>query len=127
MINGELASLYIGGTDGKSPYRVVVNGNGENESHDQFIGKMPMAIIDEDDLSFRNINPKVVKVAMVFEYPDRLAIYGYDDEDTEYPMPGGLIDKLIGKTAESYIRTLYRIGPQANTQTDLPNAGHNAK
>jgi hypothetical protein len=127
MLNGEHAVLYIGGTDGKSPYRIIVNGNGENESHDQFIGKLPMAIIDGDELSFRNINPKVVLVAAVFEYPDRLAIYGYDDETDEYPFPGGMIDKLIGKAANSYINTIYRKAPQPNTQSDLPNAGLNAK
>jgi hypothetical protein len=127
LINGEHAILYIGGTDGKSPYRIIVNGNGENESHDQFIGKMPMAIVDGEDLSFRNINPKVVKVQMVAEYPDRFAIYGYDDETDEYPFPGGMIDKLIGKAANSYLNTIFRKAPQPNTQSDLTNAGLNAK
>lgn len=122
MLNNEVAALYIGGKDRKSPYRILTDDSSENAKHDHFLGKVPIVIYNEGLLTFRNINPKFLRVEGVFEYPDQLAIYDYDDESTEYPMPGGLIDILIGKTTESYIRTLFRVVAQPNTQSDLTNA-----
>jgi hypothetical protein len=120
-INQEVSLLYIGGKDRKSPYRIVTD-DGENSKHDHFLGSRPTAIYSEGVIKFRNLSPKFIRVEGVFEYPDQLAIYGYDDEETEYPFPGGMIDKLIGKTTESYLRTLFRVVPQPNTQSDLTNA-----
>jgi hypothetical protein len=121
------AILYIGGTDGKNPYRVVT-GNGDNELHDQFIGKLPIAIYNEGRFTFKNASPSNLMVVAVFEDPSDLEAYGeYDNETSEYPMPAGLIDIAIGKLTESYIRTMFRIRPQPNTQADIPNAGPQSK
>ena len=63
-----------------------------------------------------------MKLIAVFEVPDELTKYGYDEMVTKYPVPAGFADMLIGKTAESYIRTMYRVPIQPNTQSDMPNA-----
>lgn len=120
-LNQDIALLYVGGKDKKSPYRIITD-NADNCKHDHFLGTAPTAIYNEGEITFRNISPKFIRIDGVFEYPDQLAIYGYDDEESEYPFPGGQIDKLIGKTTESYLRTLYRVTPQPNTQSDLNNA-----
>jgi hypothetical protein len=100
----------------------------KNALHDHFIGKMAIAHYDEGKITFKNVSPQYVTVVAVFEDPSDLEIYGdYDPESSEYPLPASMIDSLIGKTAESYIRTMYRIRPQPNIQTDLPNAGSQPK
>jgi len=55
----------------------------------------------------------------LFEDPSSLEIFGdYDHEVDDYPTPQGDIDMIIGKTAESYLRTEpYKI-ILPNTQTD---------
>jgi hypothetical protein len=125
--NGEPSVLYIGGKDDKSPYRVVT-GDVQNALHDHFVGKMAIALYHEGTLTFKNVAPQFIKVVAVFEDPSDLDVGGnYDPENDEYPFPAGMIDVLIGKTAESYIRTMYRIRPQPNVQTDIPNAGPQSK
>lgn len=127
QINGEPAALYIGGKDDASPYRLVT-GDIKNALHDHFIGKMPIVHYAEGRLTFRNVSPQFITVVGVFEDPSDLELSAdYDPEVSEYPMPAGLIDQLIGKTTESYIRTMYRIRPQPNIQTDMPNAGPPSK
>jgi len=127
MRNNEVAIGYVGGKDGKSPYRIVSGDTSDNFKHDRFVGSKATAIYDDGMLRLRNISPKFISLWGVFEYPDQLAIYGYDNEVTPYPMPGGMIDQLIGKTAESYLRTMYRVSPQPNTQSDIPNARPNTR
>lgn len=127
MRNNEVGISYFGGKDGKSPYRIISGDTSDNFLHDPFIGNKATGIYDDGTIKLRNISPKFIWMTGVFEYPDTLAIYGYDDEETPYPMPGGLIDQLIGKTAESYVRTMYRMSPQPNTQSDIPNARPNSK
>jgi hypothetical protein len=125
--NGEPATLYIGGKDDKSPYRVVT-GDIENAIHDHFVGSMAIVHYQEGRLTFRNVAPQYIKVVAVFEDPSKLELGGHYDPDTsEYPFPAGMIDILIGKTADSYIRTMYRIRPQPNVQADIPNAGSKNK
>lgn len=124
QLSGEPACLYIGGRDGKSEYHFVTGGDIENVVHEQFTGKMPIACYNDGRITFKNVSPQYIKITAVFEDPSDLEIYGdYDSETSEYPLPAGLVDSLIGKTAESYIRTMYRVRPQPNTQTDLPGAG----
>lgn len=126
-MNGEPAAFYIGGRDDKSPYRVVT-GNVENYLHDHFIGKSAIAHYSDGKITFRNIAPQSIKIIAVFEDPSDLEAYNeYDSETSDYPIPASLIDNLIGKTANSYMRAMYRIRPQVNTQTDLPNAGPQSK
>lgn len=124
---GEPAALYIGGKDNKSPYRLVT-GDVENALHDHFVGRMPIVHYHEGRLTFRNVAPQSITVIGVFEDPSDLELGGdYDSETNEYPFPAGMIDMLIGKTAESFIRTMYRIRPQPNVQADIPNAGSKPK
>jgi hypothetical protein len=126
--NNEPAVLYIGGIDLKSPYRVVTGLNVENHLHDQFTGQLPMVHYNEGRLTFYNANPTVITVIAVFNDPTKLEVLGkYNAETSEYPMPTGMIDMLIGKTANSYINSMYRILAQPNTQSDLPNAGSQRK
>ena len=121
------AALYIGGTDGKNPYRIIT-GDIENALHDQFIGKLPIVHYREGKLTFKNVSPQNIMIVGVFEDPSDLEAYGeYDNEVSEYPLPAGLIDVVIGKLTESYVRTMYRIRPQPNIQSDIPNAGPPAK
>jgi hypothetical protein len=127
-IGGEPAYVYIGGTDGRSPYRVICGETAENAEYDEFINKYPVALYQEGLITLYGDAPKKLKVIGVFERPSALSVYDYksapvyDDAKSEYPMPSGARDQLIGKLINDYIRTLYRFVPQANTQTDIPNA-----
>ena len=118
------AVLYIGGTDGRTPYRVIVGSEAaRNAESDEFINAFPVAIYEEGLITFKNIAPEYIRVEGVFETPSDLEIFGeYDAEVSDYPFPNGMIDVLIGKTAESYLRTMYRVMPQPNTQSDIPLA-----
>jgi hypothetical protein len=114
------AYVYIGGTDDKSPYRVLV-GDIQNAKYDHLIGKMPIANYLEGRVEIHNATPNVLKLVCVFEDPSALESLGvWDSEVDQYPMPAGSIDELIGKTANSYVNTMYRIPAQANTQSDRP-------
>lgn len=115
---------YIGGRDRRSPYRVITGDQYLNALHDQFIGKMPIAHYSSSGrITFYNTTPSFVRIEAVFEDPSALEILGaYDAETSDYPMPSGMIDQLMGKTVESYGRQLYRIRPQPNTQSDIPQA-----
>ena len=124
-----VASVYIGGDDGRNPYRVVTGESSENETHDQFIGKLPIVLYQEGHLTITNAPAsEKIKVIGVFERPSDLAVFDngdaplYDDKKTNYPMTNATLDELIGKLVNDYIRTLYRFPPQANTQSDIPNA-----
>jgi hypothetical protein len=125
--NGEPAHLYIGGKDMASPYRLVT-GDIRNALEDHFVGKLAIVHYHEGRLTFKNVAPQYISVVAVFEDPSDLELGGnYDPENSEYPFPAGMIDILIGKTAEAYIRTMYRVRVQPNVQTDSPNAGSQPK
>lgn len=126
------AILYVGGKDGNSPYRVIAGESSINATHDQFIGNLPIALYKENKIElYQTHPPNEVMIIAVFEDPSELEIFGvYDSEKDNYPMPNALLDKLIGKTIESYMRTLYRVPIQPNVQADIPqqaqtNAGPN--
>lgn len=123
--DGTPAYLYIGGKDMKSPYRVVVGSEAfENAKHDQFISLLPIVLYNEGHMEFRNITSQYIMITGVFNKPSSLEELGvWDREVDEYPMPAGMVDVLIGKTANSYINTLYRVPIQPNTQTDRPQGG----
>lgn len=122
--DGTPAYLYIGGKDGKSPYRVIVGSEAfENAKYDQFIETLPVVLYNEGHMEFRNIASNYIMIIGVFNDPSALEQLGvWDAEAEEYPMPTGMVDVLIGKTANSYINTLYRVPVQPNTQTDRPQA-----
>lgn len=120
LANGWPAISYIGSTDWTEPYRVV-NGNEHLYMSDSPTPEAPYAWVIGNKIKIRNVEPKKISILAVFEKPrDLRALFGYDPETTPYPMPQGGIDQIIGKTAESYLRTMYRIFPQANVQADIP-------
>jgi hypothetical protein len=115
------AYYYIGGLDDKSAYRVISPSDAENVQHDLHLSKVPLAIYSEGRMYFRNATPNLIKIVAVFEDPSALEVLGhYDSEVTNYPLPQGMIDMLIGKTANSYINSLYRVPVQPNRQSDTP-------
>lgn len=117
--DGNPAYVYIGGKDNKSPYRIITGDQILNAKHDQFIGKLPTAHYNEGHIEFFNVVPNYIKMIAVWEDPGALEELGvWDTEVNDYPFPAGMIDELIGKTANSYINTMYRVPITPNTQSD---------
>ena len=106
----------------KTPFRVVTGNHHLYARHDRFIGKKPLAHYQDGKITFYNTTLKKVFIRAIFIDPSDLIDLGYDPKVTEYPVTYGLADMIIGKTAESYLRTLYRVPVQPNTQTDSPTA-----
>lgn len=113
---------YIGGKDMKSPYRVIVGAQRNYTEHDEFISAYPWAHYSEGRLTFKHVTAEYLTLAdTVFEDPSALEAHDeYNPELSQYPLPGALLDMLIGKVADGYLRTAYRKMPQPNTQTDIP-------
>lgn len=120
--NGKVAIRYCGSSTYKTPYRVVTGNHQLYAVHDSVIGKSPLAHYENGRLTFINTVLKKVMIKGLFVDPSKLVEYGYDHKNNEYPVPMGFADILIGKTVESYLRTMYRIPVQSNTQADIPNA-----
>jgi len=119
--NGKPVFRYVGGTSGNTPHKVVVGNRRTWSAHDLVTGKMATVYYNNGKLTFLGKNvPKRIMVEAVFRKPSELRQYGYKWKEDHYPMPFSLADSLIGKTSESYIRTMYRILPQPNTQSDIP-------
>lgn len=130
--NGKPAISYIGGLAGTQHYRVVYGLQREWHKSDKWIGRLPTAVIIESSdvegyrIEFINVSPNKARLVAVFEDPSDLEVYGYNgsvlpsDGGTLYPLPSAHVDILIGKTVESYLRTLYRVPLQANQQVDAP-------
>lgn len=117
--SGKPAIGYIGGKDLKSPYRVTVGNQKNYSDHDEFISKYALVHYSEGRLTFKNIaTDNICLHDTVFEDPSSLA--GYNGESSAYPLPSSVIDVLIGKVADGYLRTMYRKPPQPNAQIDLP-------
>lgn len=127
--DGTPAFEYIGGKDGISPYRVITGDQIKNAKYDQFIGTLPTVGYTEGLLDFYNVVPSFIKVVGVFEDPSSLEeIDGvWDIEVNDYPMPIGMIDELIGKTVNSYIRSMYTVPITPNTQSDKNTGQQNAR
>jgi len=133
LSNNRPAIAYCGGYKGEQNFRVVAGNHREWFSSDKWIGKLPTVVVypSPDNsgyrLDFRNISPNQVKLEAVFEDPsDMEGINGYDggltylQGGTLYPMPSGDVDVMVGKTVESYLRTLYRHPVQGNQTVDAP-------
>ncbi len=120
--NGKAAIRYCGSSTYKTPYRVVTGNHQLYAIHDPVIGKSPLAHYENGRLTFVNTVLKKVMIKALFIDPSQLVEYGYNYKNDEFPVPLGFADILIGKTVESYLRTMYRIPVQPNTQTDIPNA-----
>jgi hypothetical protein len=129
--DGTPAVAYVGGQLGNTAYRLVTGYNhGQWVATDEF-SLLPVAMLEGTEFTFKNFASNSLIMIAVFEDPSSLEAYGYDpgydtedgEEGDDYPMPNAMIDQIIGKTAESYIRTMFRIPPQPNTQIDAPPTG----
>lgn len=124
--DGTPAIEYVGGKNFTTSYRVVTGVNHANWIANDEYSLFPVAVVEGQQITFKNFGSNDLVMIAVFEDPSDLEDYGYDpgydsdDDASEYPMPNSMIDAIIGKTAESYLRTMYRIQPQPNTQVDLP-------
>ena len=121
--SGKLACLYIGSVTSKTPFKIVTSNRSLWAEYDMYSGKMPTAIYSSGIIRFKNVVPKEIFIEAVFKKPSELRPYGYDWKQTQYPAPYGIIDKIIGKTAESYLRTRQPAVPQPNTQSDIDTQG----
>lgn len=128
--DGTYSISYVGGTEFNTPFRVVSGSlHGSWIKYDKMLESFPTVIVEGQLLTFKNTGATTVALVGVFEDPSDLEddygyISGLDNLDgatpSEYPAPAGIIDAMIGKTVESYLRTMYRIPPQPNKQVDLP-------
>jgi len=121
--SGKLAALYVGSSSNKTPFKVVVSNRSIWAEYDMYSGKMPTAIYSAGVFRFKHTTPKEIVVEAIFKKPSELRTFGYDWKRDQYPAPYGLIDKIIGKSAESYLRTRQQVLPQPNTQSDIDVQG----
>lgn len=124
---GRPAVQYIGSLKGDTPHKLVTGNDRYWAQNSTTTGHMSTVVYEDGNLEFLSKSvPKNVRVRAVFRVPSECRKYnGYNWKEDDYPVPNSLLDVLIGKTAESYLRTLYRIFPQPNTQSDMPSG--NAK
>lgn len=133
LSSGKPAIAYCGAFAGDFHFRVVHGLQREWHKADRWIGSSPTVAVIESEagdghiLEFRNISPNKFRFTAIFEDPSDLEPYGYDGSTTSqeggtlYPMPSGEVDIIIGKTAEAYLRTMYRVPLQPNQTVDAPN------
>jgi len=116
------AVQYIGSLKGDTPHKLVTGNDRYWAQHSPYTGNMATVVYEDGNLEFLSKNvPKKIRVRAVFRRPSDCRKYNdYNWQESEYPVPNSLLDVLIGKTAESYLRTMYRIYPQPNTQSDMP-------
>jgi hypothetical protein len=122
QLDGTPAIEYIGGKQFNTLYRVFTGVNHNAWSIDDE-WTLPAVTVDGQEFTFHNFGSNELVLIAVFEDPSSPFGYdgGYDEEEgDEYPIPSAMKDIIIGKTAESYLRTMYRIFPQANKQVDVP-------
>ena len=115
---GKLAISFLGSSTQETPFKVVSGNRRLYAKHDLYTGKSPTAIYMEGKITFENVAPKSIFIEGVFNKPSQLSPYGYDWKTSQYPVPYGVIDMIIGKTAESYLRLLRPVMPVPNTQSD---------
>lgn len=125
--SGKPAIAYAGGTNRKSPFKIVHGDRLSTAEYDLFTHDYPTIWIGDGEARLVNDNANNVLLVAIFEDPSDLAAFGYDDETNTYPLPSSLVDMVIGKTAESYLRHMYRIFPQPNTQSDIPVSPQNVQ
>jgi len=110
---------YVGGGNQLTPYRLVV-GNQLTwvDDKDSWDRNQKTVLYRDGQFVFRNDGPNYIWVRGVFAKPRELAAYGYLWKEHYYPVTGQMADRIIGKTVESYLRTMNRVPIQANTQSD---------
>lgn len=119
---GELAISFVGSLSNNKQYRIIVGRQIKNAKADKWSKKDPIAHFQDDKIMLYNQSAGKFALRGIFERPRDLEIHGYDPNISNYPLSNGQIDEIIGKTADSYIRTLYRLRPQANQTVDNPAA-----
>lgn len=125
-MDGTPAIEYVGGKLGTTAYRLVSGINHANWIDKDDYSLFPVAVVEGQEITFKNFGSNDLMMIAVFEDPSDLEDFGYDpgydgdDGASEYPMPNAMVDMVIGKTVESYLRTMYRIPPQPNQQVDAP-------
>lgn len=120
-LKGKPQIQYVGPANEAIPNRVSVGNQHLYLSSNRFTDKYPLAVVDANSIKFKEAY-KVVTIKALFEDPSALEEYDcYDHENDIYPAPQGDIDAIIGKTAESYIRTQQLRNIQPNIQVDLPS------
>jgi hypothetical protein len=130
--NGKPAIRYCGSLSEdalyKNPFRIITGNQIMHATHDQYIGNAPIAYYEAGagKIVFLQSQLTQVKIAAIFTQPHKCVKFGYDSKKSTYPVPAGLADMLIGKTAETYMRTMYRKTAQPNTQADIPMMSNNA-
>ena len=114
---------FIGSSSKGTEYKVVTGRHRNWSSDDLWTGKAPTVWYNDGILEFMGGTvSRNIYLEAVFEKPSQLRKYGYDWKKSRYPVPPAVADEIIGKTAESYLRTMYRVPPQPNTQADVPQA-----
>jgi len=123
MDSGKLAALYVGGiiseTSGTVPFKLVTFNRALWAQHDLYSGTVPTAVYNEGTFEMWNVAPKEIVIEAVFNKPSELRKYGYDWKKTPYPTPSSIVDKIIGKVVDRYLRYDRPVLPQPNTQSDI--------
>lgn len=121
LVSNKPAVFYINGEGNTKPFRLVWGNQHHFFTYDSYIGNKPTAYVEKDMIYVLNSAPAKIELEAIFNKPSELGQWDqYDYKNDQYPAPMSLVDTIIGKTAESYIRTMYRIFPQPNTQADIP-------
>lgn len=116
--NNKLEVTYLGGLSGDTPFKVVSGGRKTFADYDMVTASAPTAKYTRGVFRFSNVVPKKIYIEAIFNKPSTLTKYGYNWKTSQYPVPYGVIDTIIGKTVESYIRTNQPTLPTPNTQSD---------
>jgi len=121
--SGKVAADFIGSASGDTPFKIVTGDRRVWAQYDTHTGKAPTAVYNNGRLEFLNTAPRKVLISAVFNKPSELRKYGYDWKNTQYPVPYSVIDTIIGKSAESYLRTRQQTIPHPNNQSDIDAQG----
>lgn len=122
--NGRLLINYAGTIDRYRPYRIITGNHYLFAMKGKYVGNKPTLWFDNTRVVLFNPETLAIKnisISAIWTNPAKLrdldCCSNYDEKD--YPAPAGLIDMIIGKITESYIRYFYRMNPlQNNMQID---------
>lgn len=115
---------YVGGSNLLSAYRIITgNQNAWIDKGPSYLRGYKTVHYTDGRLTFRLDGPETITVGAFFMRPIELAPFGYKWKEDYYPVPGDVADMMIGKIAESYLRQMFRLPLQPNTQSEnLPPA-----
>ena len=116
--SGKIMVTFLGSSTGDTPFKVIGGSRRIWAKFDTYTGSVPTGIYHNGKMTLENVAPEAIFMEAIFDKPSSLSKYGYDWKKSRYPVPQGVIDLIIGKTAESYIRTRVPQLPRPNTQSD---------